>query len=86
VIPTQTPDEAIEELAFVSGELCLKSIVVYGHVVRDVPPEVLQGGAGDTRWNSWIDFLAIDKMVTAGVLSEAVTLAMDDEVYGPKRS
>jgi predicted TIM-barrel fold metal-dependent hydrolase len=60
MIPTHTPEEAIEELSFVTGELGLKSMVIYGHVLRDLPPD--DTGTTGRRWSSWIDFLAMDSI------------------------
>jgi predicted TIM-barrel fold metal-dependent hydrolase len=57
VIPTHTPEEAVEELRFVT-ELGLKSIVIFGHVVREQPAGEVEPG----RWNRWLDFMAIDSI------------------------
>jgi predicted TIM-barrel fold metal-dependent hydrolase len=57
MIPTHTPEEAIDELKFVTGELQLKSMVIYGHVLRE-----LEDSGRSGRWSSWIDFLAMDSI------------------------
>jgi predicted TIM-barrel fold metal-dependent hydrolase len=62
MIPTHTPEEAVEELAFVTGELGLKSIVIYGHVLRVLPQDRDKISTSKARWNSWLDFLALDSI------------------------
>ncbi len=59
VIPTHTPEEAIEELEFCVGALGYKSIMIDGVVVRPVP--VIADKAPEMAgYSQWVDSLAVD--------------------------
>lgn len=59
VIPTHTPDEAIEELEFCVTELGYKAIMIDGVVSRPVP--IIEDKAPEIApYSQWIDSLALD--------------------------
>ncbi|MEZ4331945.1 MAG: amidohydrolase family protein [Myxococcota bacterium] len=59
VIPSFTPEEAIEELDFAIGELGLRSIVMNGYVVRPIPA-ARRLGPEAARHAFWLDTYGID--------------------------
>jgi predicted TIM-barrel fold metal-dependent hydrolase len=59
VIPTGTPEEAIEELDFAVGELGARAIVMNGYVVRPIPA-VERLGPAAARHGFWLDTYGID--------------------------
>lgn len=54
IIPTYTPDEAIAELEFATGELGLRGFLFGGLVLRSTP------GHDDVRAARWVDGLGLD--------------------------
>jgi len=56
VIPTNTPDEAVEELDFAVEELGLKAVVLGGYVTRPVPAD----GPADGSAGQFVDPLALE--------------------------
>ncbi|HPG24049.1 MAG: amidohydrolase family protein [Spirochaetaceae bacterium] len=59
VIPTVTPEEAIEELDFAIGELGLKSVVMNGYAVRPIPAAE-RLGVNAARFGFWLDTFGLD--------------------------
>jgi predicted TIM-barrel fold metal-dependent hydrolase len=59
VIPTRTPDEAIEELDVAVGELGMRAILISGHSTRRV-----EHATGDTRdfAESYVDTIGLDSV------------------------
>jgi len=54
VVPMHSPEEAIEELDYIVGELGLRSAVLAGHVLRPLP------GRNEARAARWIDSFGPD--------------------------
>ena len=59
VIPTVTPDEAIEELEYAVQELGLKAALFGGMIPREVPA-VKDGDEDGTKLGRWYDVLGLD--------------------------
>lgn len=60
VIPTNTPDEAIAELEYVTGELGMKAVLFGSMIPREVPSAADGGDEGAVRLGPWYDTLGLD--------------------------
>ena len=59
-IPMHTPEEAIDELEYVTGTLGFKAVTLAGHVKRPLPPNA-GGRAEDVpRGATWLDTFGLD--------------------------
>ena len=61
VIPTATPDEAIEELEYATGTLGMKATLFSGMIPRPAPAAA-DGDAGAARLGYWYDVLGLDSI------------------------
>ena len=59
VIPTGTPDDAIEELEYVTGTLGLKAALLGGMIPRPAP-SAADGDEGAVKLGYWYDVLGLD--------------------------
>jgi hypothetical protein len=59
VIPMHSPEEALEEIAFVTGELGLK-VVMMGSLIRRPIPQVREDHPGFAERFPWLDVLGLD--------------------------
>jgi predicted TIM-barrel fold metal-dependent hydrolase len=59
-IPMQTPEEAIDELEYVTGTLGYKAAILSGHAKRPLPPNPGGSAADVPRGAVWLDTFGLD--------------------------
>ena len=59
LIPTKTPDEAIEELEYVTGELGMKAVLLGAMIPREAPAAA-DGDKDVAKLGRWYDVLGLD--------------------------